>query len=664
MSLAVPVGTTNALNSLTISGVTTLSSGATTINTLLNQSYNNGLTLGVGTTLRSINGGDISFGTSLIPATISGAASLAINTSVTTPGNVTFWGAVGGTPLTSLNVFGSSINLHGGTVTTSGAQTYNSLVTLFANTTLTSSGNALNLLGNVTSDTTPRNLTLTAASPTVLTGNLGTPNLLNALTITNASTIGAAIHTLGAQTFGGAMTLSANTSFTADSGDVTISSTVNGGNNTLTISNTGASSAINGIISNLSDLIMAGTGTLTLTANNSYTGTTHINSGILRIGNGGATGLLGSGTVTNNGSLIFNRNNSLTIAGVIEGTGSVTQAGTGTTILSNNNTYSGGTTISSGTLQIGAGGATGAITGAIVNNSALVFNTSNNFTLSNTISGSGSLTQSGTGVVTISGINSYSGQTTVNSGTISFNSIGDAGTDTALGNSSASINLGGTGTLQYTGTGHSSTRVITLTGAGGTLDASGSGALSLSGGITGAGFGLVLTGSGAGTQSGVIATTSGMITKNGSGSWTLSGANTYDGATLITSGTLIAGNDTALGSTVGSTTVSSGATLQLNAVNIGAESLTLNGVGASSNGALVGNGVSSYAGNITLASDTFISHNANLTLSGNIGESGGSRALTKSGTSSLSLSGTNTYSGGTTINSGTIYIVQAVQQVQ
>src|SRR5690606_35833939 len=124
--------------------------------------------------------------------------------------------------------------------------------------------------------------------------------------------------------------------------------------------------------------------------------------------------------------------------------------------------------------------------------------------MSGVISGDGlQVIKTGTGTLTISGTNSYTGATSIAGGVLSINSIGNAGTDTAIGNSSAAINLGA-GTLQYTGSGHASSRAITLTASGGTIDASGSGALTLSGGITGNTFNVNLTGSGTGTQSGVI----------------------------------------------------------------------------------------------------------------------------------------------------------------
>lgn len=95
-------------------------------------------------------------------------------------------------------------------------------------------------------------------------------------------------------------------------------------------------------------------GTVVFSQNNTYSGTTTIGLGTLRIGGGGTTGTLGGGAVINSGALVFDRSNLYTVANVISGAGTLTQAGSGTTVLSAANTYTGRTTISNGTLQLGA----------------------------------------------------------------------------------------------------------------------------------------------------------------------------------------------------------------------------------------------------------------------------------------------------------------------
>jgi len=116
-----------------------------------------------------------------------------------------------------------------------------------------------------------------------------------------------------------------------------------GGNNTSTT----FSGTIFGAGGSLSK---SGTGTFTLTGNNTYSGTTTINGGTLQIGDGGTTGTLGSGNVANNAALAFDRAGTVTIGNVISGTGSLTKLGVGTLVLTAANSYAGGTVIAGGTV--------------------------------------------------------------------------------------------------------------------------------------------------------------------------------------------------------------------------------------------------------------------------------------------------------------------------
>ena len=86
-------------------------------------------------------------------------------------------------------------------------------------------------------------------------------------------------------------------------------------------------------------------------------------------------------------------------------------------ILTGTNTYSGGTTISAGTLQVGAGGTAGTLgSGNIVNNGNLVFNRSDSVTVAGSISGTGNVSYLGVGTLTLGATNTYTGTTAVNSG--------------------------------------------------------------------------------------------------------------------------------------------------------------------------------------------------------------------------------------------------------
>jgi autotransporter-associated beta strand protein len=201
-----------------------------------------------------------------------------------------------------------------------------------------------------------------------------------------------------------------------------------------------------GMISGAGALTKNGASTLILTSDNTYAGGTAINSGTLQVGNGGATGSLGTGPVLDNAALVFNRSSTVEVPGAITGTGSLTQEGVagGTLVLTGDNTYSGGTTIASGILQLGEGGSTGSIVGNVANSGTLAFDRSDTITFAGVISGSGAVSQIGSGTTILNAGNPYTGGTNVSAGALV---VGDSTHPTAALSGGGLISVGSGGTL-------------------------------------------------------------------------------------------------------------------------------------------------------------------------------------------------------------------------
>ncbi|QDU28452.1 Autotransporter-associated beta strand repeat protein [Anatilimnocola aggregata] len=162
------------------------------------------------------------------------------------------------------------------------------------------------------------------------------------------------------------------------------------------------------------------------------------------------------------------------------------------------------------------------------------------------------------------------------------------------------------------------------------------------------------------TETGVSATISSVVagsaglSKVGTGTLTLSGTNTYAGTTSLGGGTLIASNNAALGSSAvaNSTIVSDGATLDVRASI--AEPLSIAGAGVGgTTGALVSGSSGSVSGAVSLAGDVSLGGTGTLTISGAVS---GGFGLTKVGGGRTALNGTNTYTGITTVEGGTLQL--------
>jgi fibronectin-binding autotransporter adhesin len=356
-----------------------------------------------------------------------------------------------------------------------------------------------------------------------------------------------------------------------------------------------------GSIAGTATLTKSGAGTLTLNTNNTYTGATTINGGMLVVGNGGTSGTLGAGPVTDNGTLAFNRSDTVMLSGDLTGSGALQQLGSGALTLTSNNSY-GATTISAGTLQVGDGGTSGTLgSGGVTNNGILAFNRTDALTVANIINGSGSLQQNGAGAVTLTGANGYTGSTSLNAGTLVFSAPNNLGSGTV-------INFNG-GALRYaTGAGNIdlSARVLTFDVGGATIDTNGND-------VT---FANPIGNSGAGG-----------FTKAGAGTLTLNAANAYAGPTSVAGGTLVLGTAATLGN--GTAALNLGAAASAGNLDLTNKSLTVTTLTVSSNSTATPN-------TITLGAGKTLTVGGNVLVGGFVGN-GSTTSLTVTGGAGASL---------------------------
>ena len=464
-----------------------------------------------------------------------------------------------------------------------------------------------------------------------------------------------------------------------------------------------------------------GTGTITLAAN-------PLSSGSLTVSSGLTSGTLQAATITGGSGaalVAFQQSGTYVVQPVLSGSLAVTQSGGGTTILAGSNTYAGATTISSGVLQVGAGGTTGFIGGGtVLNNATLAFNRSDDYGGPASANATRSITGAGgvqllAGALALSGSSSYAGGTVIRGGTLSLTPTGAINHGT--GNFVVGTLSGDVGTLALAagsitgssgilGSAAGAVGVASLSGTsmwtsngGMTVGSSGTGTLSLAdtalvrvGGVAGTGTLTLASGTGSrgtlnvgtgttagtlqaavvrggsGTAAVVFNHTSGSyafspqltgtlsVTQAGPGRTLLSASSSYVGTTTVSSGTLqfttraaLYGGGTASW-TAANLVTGSAATLALSVGGstgfTAADVDRLDSLGTATGGFRPGSILGLDTTNA--ASGTFSYANAIANPNGGANLLG----LAKLGAGTLVLSGSNTFTGPTTVAQGRLQL--------
>jgi len=550
-----------------------------------------------------------------------------------------------------------------GSLTLSGANTYSGTTAISAGTlravgtsamgtsSVTLSGGTLEL-ANDTDAAYANNVTVSVSSTiksdrstgtgAASTNTLGTLSIgAQTLTIDRGSNVtsGTAGVTFGATTLSGASTFTVNSGSQLNLAAITLLNAT-----ALTIGGAG-DTTVSGVISSgnsSSSLVKTGTGTLTLSGNSSYTGSTNITAGTVKLGSAGASGasVFGSGSSTNARVSITNGGtmdlNGFGMGGgtqvktiMIAGTGAASAGGAiinsstqaaqtyGPIVLTADATIaanSGAITLSASTntftLDLNgynltlAGSTGGTVNSGIFGGSKIIKSGSGTWTLTPTNStaaftaygvGSGANAPSSVaGPITAASNVYWTGGLDINAGTIRL------GTNTALdGNGNVTVasgatldlngkTIGSTNALSIIGsaalvnnnaTASSFAGLVTLTGNATINAATGNITLGNIGTISGDTFTLTVDGAKDTSITSIIGTGAGGITKNGAGRLTLAGANTLSGAININTGTLRITNASGLGNT-SRVTIASGATLDVSGVSqTNSNAVTVSGAG-------------------------------------------------------------------------------------
>jgi len=429
-------------------------------------------------------------------------------------------------------------------------------------------------------------------------------------------------------------------------------------------------------------VVKAQSGTLILTADNTYTGQTTIAGGTLQLGNNGATGSISaSSAVVNHGTLAFSRNGAVVFNNSISGVGGVTQTQAQNLTLGGTNTYYGDTLLTLGTLLAGSAAAIspnssivfpatgtstfnlngfdvtigGLATASGTNASSTVALGTKNLTVgqknltqtyTGLITGSGNLTKVGNGVLTLSGNNTFNGTLTVGSLDRNLGGVTLTGTTAITG---ATVN-GGTLTFQPGATDVIARTIAgNVTANGGTFSfgTNANGVNTISGNLAASNAAVV--GFSGATSTGVV---TGTTTLSNAAALTVANIGNFTGAvTLNDQSSLNLTSTTATHRFAGGLTVGQAATITALAGNntFGASVLLANA------GTLTAAGFQSFENSLTLDGPLAMTLGDNVTQSqfgGAVTVSKGTLTVNSSGVRSFTVAGSSTTGGSTTVTTG------------
>ena len=457
----------------------------------------------------------------------------------------------------------------------------------------------------------------------------------------------------------------------------------------------GSSLAVSGDVSGAKAITVSGGGTVILSGTNSFT-TTMISSSTLQVGSGGTTGTLGSGAVTNNGTLALNRSDDFTITNDISGTGGVSKTGANKVTLAGVNSFTGAISATGGTLVLGSLAGTAAVTldGATLNTTSAISTArpitigsggatievaaSTALTASGVITGGGGLAKTGNGTLTLAGANTATGLVSVNVGILAFGGAGTLGAAASIavatgatlrfdrndtfGNHATAVSQAITvngGTIANGGNFFTTLGAVTLNA--GTINSIGGAnasfpSFSLRGPVTvGGSAASTISGSGANSQMVVGGNTAGSqttfdvadATGDSAADLTVSVPlqnNRSGGFAEIATGIVKTGAGTMV--LTGANSYTGGTTIDGGILNVNADTALGGGAGA----VAISNGATLQAGGPLTSSRTFTlgtgggqidTAGSTVALSGPI--TGASDGLTKTGNGTLTLTGTQSY---------------------